>query len=743
MTEQTLGKYHILEELGRGGFATVYRALDTTLEREIALKVLDPLLMRDETWVERFHREAKAVARLKHSRIVTIHEIGEAGGRLFIAMELVEGPALNGLIAERGRLSWDETLDILAQVADALDYAHGEGIIHRDLKPGNILLDPRKGAVLTDFGFAKLVGESSMSVSLSGGVVGTPQYIAPEVWENRQPTVAVDMYALGCILYELVTGEQLFKGDSAPAIMRAHFKPLQLPERWPEGVPDGIDGVLRMALAQETADRHASAGRLVKALKALTLDALAEPYAALQAAEAGERWEEALALAAQIRAHNADYRDVVALETQALQGREAGARAEQAAMWRQEAETALAEGERSGARVAVGRWLEMAPGDAEAQALLERLTAAPPEETPPEPEAVPPPRAKQVRSEGDFREQVGWKGVPAWAWALGGLAVLALVVGVVTGVGDGATTALPTVALATEAPTEAPPTEPLLTPTAGPTVTPFPSATPAGPSLGDTWARQADGMVMVYVPAGEFEMGSDDDEVDYALQLCNEYYDHCERGWFEREQPVHTVVLDGFWIDQIEVTNDQYRRCVEAGDCEPPADSDSFTRDSYYGNSAYDDYPVIYVSWRQAADYCAWAGGRLPTEAEWECAARGPEASVYPWGDEWDENHLNSWEGGPGDTTEVGGYPGGASWCEALDMAGNVWEWVADWYGEYPSGRQVNPTGPSSGTYRVLRGGSWLDNRNWARSAYRSRYNPDNRNNDSGFRCCVSPTSSP
>jgi serine/threonine-protein kinase len=211
-------------------------------------------------------------------------------------------------------------------------------------------------------------------------------------------------------------------------------------------------------------------------------------------------------------------------------------------------------------------------------------------------------------------------------------------------------------------------------------------------------------MVMVYVPAGEFEMGSTEGNDD--------------------EKPVHTVALDGFWIDQTEVSNAQYVRCVEAGDCSPPRESGSTTRDPYYGNSTYEDYPVIYVSWRQAADYCAWAGGRLPTEAEWEYAARGGDGRTYPWGDGAPDCSKANYRGVDGlcvgDTSGVGSYPAGASWCGALDMAGNVWEWVADWYGGYPSGRQVNPTGPSSGEYRGLRGGSWLDSRNHARCAFRN-----------------------
>jgi Tol biopolymer transport system component len=268
LLNQSLGKYRLLAELGRGGFATVYRALDTTLDRQVALKVLDPLLLRDPAWVTRFQREAKAVARLKHPHIVTIYEIGEAAGQVFIAMELIEGAALDRLIAQRGRLPWPETLDILAQVADALDDAHSQGIIHRDLKPANILLDPRLGAVLTDFGFARLVGESSLSVSLSGGVVGTPAYIAPEVWRDQGAGPATDLYALACIAYEMLQGQLLFPGTTPAAVMTKHvIDGPQLPARWPPGVPAGVAQVLSKALAREPAQRYANAGEMVAALR--------------------------------------------------------------------------------------------------------------------------------------------------------------------------------------------------------------------------------------------------------------------------------------------------------------------------------------------------------------------------------------------------------------------------------------------------------------------------------------------
>ena len=271
---------------------------------------------------------------------------------------------------------------------------------------------------------------------------------------------------------------------------------------------------------------------------------------------------------------------------------------------------------------------------------------------------------------------------------------------------------------------------------------------PEAAALGNTWSRPADGMVMVYAPPGEFEMGSDDAEVDLALEMCNQTYDGCQREWFEVEQPVHSVALDGFWMDRTEVTNAQYRLCAEVGACDPPASSASDSRSTYYGDSAYDAYPVIHVNWYQAEAYCAWAGGRLPTEAEWEYAARGPEGRRYPWGDEYDGARLNScdvncgygwaeeaFDDGYGDTAPVGSYPGGASWCGALDLAGNVWEWMADWFGDYSPERQLNPSGSSSGTDRTLRGDSADGTRSVSRCAARHGMSPTRSYKYTGFRC--------
>jgi formylglycine-generating enzyme required for sulfatase activity len=227
---------------------------------------------------------------------------------------------------------------------------------------------------------------------------------------------------------------------------------------------------------------------------------------------------------------------------------------------------------------------------------------------------------------------------------------------------------------------------------------------------------------MVYVTNGIFRMGSDS-------------------GGEGDEKPDHDVTLNGFWIDRAEVTNAQYAKCVSAGKCNAPSQTKSFTRSSYYGNKKYANFPVIFVSWDDANTYCAWAGGQLPTEAQWEYAARGPQRYTYPWGNDPPNDTLLNFNSTVGDTSAVGLYPSGASWAGALDLSGDVWEWVQDWYGPYPASPQTNPTGPVSGTYKVLRGGSWTDAGGLMRSTLRHHDTPDLRNGNIGFRCAAAESS--
>ncbi len=237
--------------------------------------------------------------------------------------------------------------------------------------------------------------------------------------------------------------------------------------------------------------------------------------------------------------------------------------------------------------------------------------------------------------------------------------------------------------------------------------------------MGQKWVSPVDGMTLVCVPAGKFMMGAADSDLNALAD----------------ERPLHEVTLDAFWLDQTEVTNAMYAGCVVAKGCSAPSSSASETRPSYFGNSAYANYPVIYVTWLQSKTYCEWAGRKLPTEAQWEKAARGTDGRIYPWGNQPAElsrvNHSKTL----GDTTEVGKYPTGASPYGALEMAGNVMEWVADWYGPYVSTAVTNPTGPTTGTQRVMRGGTWYGASAYVRATVRAKYEPGMLGSVDGFRC--------
>ncbi len=281
---------------------------------------------------------------------------------------------------------------------------------------------------------------------------------------------------------------------------------------------------------------------------------------------------------------------------------------------------------------------------------------------------------------------------------------------------------------------------------------------PASPQAGDVWVNPRAGMEMVYVPAGEFTLGTTDAQIDAWLRE----HPGDLRFWFEDEQPQCRVNLPAYWIGRTEVTNAQYLRFVQATGQRAPLHWESGRPPA-----GLEDFPVVYVSWEDARAYCAWAGGRLPTELEWEKAARGADGRIFPWGNEWDRAKCRSFEEITGRSyassseyfsalgawlrshdavregpAAVGSHPSGGSPYGCQDMAGNVLEWCEDWddreaYRRYARG---DLTPPASGNLKVLRGGSWDDvGPQLFRCAYRYFPDPGNRNNFSGFRCAGGP----
>ena len=294
------------------------------------------------------------------------------------------------------------------------------------------------------------------------------------------------------------------------------------------------------------------------------------------------------------------------------------------------------------------------------------------------------------------------------------------------------------------------------------------------PVMGTTLIREVDGAKMVYVPAGSFELGSSDKQLDNAMQECRETYREaggCNRNLYMHEQPLHRVILDAFWLDETEVTNAKFCKFLNANGnkseegvywFEPGAGH----RKVVYGyieevdgmfipKAGYEDHPVVEVSWYGASAYCRWIGGRLPTEAEWEYAARGPSSFVYPWGNEFNGILVNyrdscftydnkgidtAFNDGHAMWAPVGSYPNGSSWCGALDMAGNVHEWVGDWWAPdyYSVSPARNPQGPETGSIKVGRGGSWYDPKWHIRSSYRKGLTLSSaRMHWIGFRCVI------
>jgi serine/threonine-protein kinase len=683
------GRYKIETLLGQGGMSSVYKATDPNLRRTVAIKLIHPHLSSDPEFVRRFEHEAAAVAQLRHQNIIQVFDFNHDGDVYYMVLEYLPGETLQEqlrrLSAANKTMPAQEAINVMAVTCDAVAYAHNQGMIHRDLKPANLMMNPNGQPILMDFGVAKMLGTAQHTAT--GAIIGTAKYMSPEQARGDRPDERTDIYSLGVILYEMVAGVTPFEGDSTVAILMKHVT---------EQVPDiraiksdlspQLAEVIEKALAKNRKDRYQSAAEMAAALRAVDLSApaVAVPPPPPPVPDAEQTMLHAQPGATQaIPASAPPATSPAPAATPATEPKKGGL-----PMWLLGAGAVLLLAIVAGLiLIAVNLGGGDSTPDESAQtdenaALVEQPDAT--EATPTEageaaPEVavtdtpIPPSPTPEdlVATEETIDSEPETSPETTEAPATPESADESSTEPATT---SEASDSLPTPAsTATSTATPAP----TATPTEEPTETPEPAVRiPEAPPG------------MVFVPPGFFAMGSTNGQPD--------------------ERPEHPVLVDGFFIDRLEVTNAEYRQCVEAGVCTPSKTENAFTYTGYRDDPAFDNYPVISVDWDQAVTYCGFAGKRLPTEAEWEYAASGPDNLVYPWGNSFD---VSLSAASADDVQPVGSYPGNASPFGALDMAGNVGEWVADVFvdGFYSSSPPSNPVGSGTGAGRIFRGGSFAN----------------------------------
>jgi len=700
MSEKTIGRYQIIREIKQGGMATVYLAYDPQFGRDVAVKLMSPRHLQDPTFRERFDREARLVASLEHKAIVPVHAYGEEAGKPFLLMRSMPGGSLKDSLL-KGPLPLEDISRILPLLAEALDKAHDRGVIHRDIKPSNVLLDEDGNPYLSDFGIARLAAQEGTSTD-----IGTPHYMAPEQWKGEELDARTDVYQLGVMLFEMFAGRQPFLARERHEYMYQHLES-KLPRVRDVNprAPKEFDTIIAKAMAKQKADRYHSAGELSRTfIKKMDHSEPRRPHTPITRIwiVGGGIILTILIGSVYLLASRPDwlfgYKDPSLTPTVTVT-------LEETLIFTASATNTPSPRTRT-------------PSVSDTPTLEPTSTSTPvPSHTP-----TPSPTSTASRTATSTPTD--------------------------TSTPTPSPTSTPS---QTPAPSRTPTSTPSQTPRPTITPTPDPNNPPPIAALGDRWERPSDQMAMLFVPGGFVNLGSTEAEIDSAQAQCTDAKQStCPRNLFETESPPHGVTLTGYWLDQTEVTNEQYAQCVIDGACRPPAEIGSDTRSSYFDADQFGEYPVINVSWTDSRDYCAWAGAILPTEAQWEYAARGPERRLYPWGDNfdlvvanfcdtncpfgWKQDALND---GHEDTAPVGSFMLWDSWVGAYDMAGNVWEWVADWSADYPAESQNDPTGPVSGNERVLRGGSWGSNTWFLRAAGRSSNTPDTRNGNIGFRCAL------
>jgi len=785
-------RYEVIREIGRGGMAIVFLAKDTRLERKVALKLLPHEIAMDKNYTERFMREAKISAKLAHPNIIQIHDVDNVGEFTYYSMSYIEGISLAHIIKKGGALAPKIVTRLGIQICFALQQAHEKGVIHRDIKPENILINKKRMPIVVDFGIARAMSDSRLSST--GMFIGTPQYMSPEQIQGTEVDARSDIYCMGVMLYEMATGKPPFRGGDTASLMYKHVHETPPPpHEINRKVPENLSAAIMKALEKDPANRYQSAMEFGRTLHEVskTPEATVQEEGTVVAAKTGKKQEpaeienivppggdgqvsektmlmqkkprpgepvedaegidggtvamkkpvkkvqapveeekkgtpvilQALLIAGllsiiafgslkllqkptdtlKITTSPPSLEQPPASQTETQPAAPSPPREKQAAP-RSQAPPAKPPRQSTGqASQPVSRPTPTVPAETPAtrpSSTRQAPVTPRPEPTTPEPRQSP---ARAAAPSPADREPVPTPSQPAQSTPS-------------RPVSQPKATAAQTPRPATPVPTPSTEPEPaddtgLLARRVEPKI-PEPEPQPTQPSPAPSSAA----IYWVSIPGGTFEMG------DFIGDLRSEVL--C--------QPVHRVTVSPFELSRDEVTVSQYAVFVgETGHPEP-----RFWREQL----ARPDRPVIYVSWNDAVAFAKWVGARLPTEAEWEFAARGGLVhQKYPWGSESPDNRANlghDW-GNEGDgwrqyLKPPGTYPPNAFGLN--DMAGNVWEWTADRFGPYSPGLSVNPAGSSTGNLRVMRGGAWNSTESFIRNAFRGPSQPGFKGPHVGFR---------
>jgi serine/threonine-protein kinase len=689
------GKYRLEEKLGEGGMGTVYKAKHVLIQNDLAVKILHSSLVADRHAVARFQREATAAARIKHPNAVGVTDFGRTEDEIvYIVMELFVGKSLRDLLEEEGPLPIERSITIVRQVCLALDAAHRSGIIHRDVKPDNIVLEKNNGqgelVKVLDFGIAKLKdgpsNEAGGRLTRQGVIIGSPHYLSPEQCQNAELDARSDLYSLGIVLYEMFTADVPFKAPTpiAVAMMHATDKPTPVKEKRPD-LPDNIADVVMRSLEKDPSLRPQSAIELAQELERASLDAgIALP----PLPGSGTAYTLPTNSSANIPIITPDS----AMPTPQTNSHKVPAelKANLNTLSNKFATTGSMSPEKSTTQTrppdrATGRLSLPNTGNIQINNTPSFIANPTPLPLPNNTTTASLGNTSMVSLLANTETPDPPKSSNSIIYIVGTLAAVIVI-------------AISYFALFSD-----------ITTTTNTTVTP--TKTTSTPVVA---SKELDGMTLI--KAGRFKMGHTTSEKDDKTKFIG---------------PEHEAKVDDFYIDKTEVSNQDYKKFIDATKYPSPPN----WKDNQFP-AGTDLYPVTNVTLADAESYAKWAGKRLPTEKEWEYAARGSDGRAYPWGIVWQDGVAISAELQEESPRTVGSLPKGASPFGILDMAGNVWEWTSDKFSPYPNNKDA--VEPKLKDTVVIRGGSFKSEKKFLTSYFRNYVPPDFKGDILGFRCAKS-----